>query len=192
MGLVVGPGREDQCLGRADGAVAEPEPPEAVDLNRPVVVASQLSAVVAGSGIVCVDTTIAEVADQKVAAVLAEGRRRDGQSPRRVELVGVVEAAEQMAAGVEHVDKAVAATGDVVLALSVLLGVGDVEPTVQRLNIEWSEALRNPCVPEAAGGVYRMEVAVPCVDRAGVEVGAVEQCAVAGISQGQSLVDGAR
>src|SRR4051812_46811044 len=123
MCLVVWSGREEQRVGRADRAVPEPQGPQAVDLDRPIVLTPQLTAVMARSGIVCMDTAAAEVADQKVAADLAEGCRRNGHSPRRIELVGVVEPAEQVAARVEYVDETVAAAGHVILGIGVLLGI---------------------------------------------------------------------
>jgi hypothetical protein len=87
--LLVRAGREEQRVGRAGvGAVAEADAPQPVDLDRPVVGALHhpvlLPAVLALAE--RVDPAVPEIADEEVAAELAESRRCHREAPRGVQL----------------------------------------------------------------------------------------------------------
>src|SRR5436190_2016691 len=90
MGLVVGSGREEQRARRSRaGAVAEADPPKAVDRDRPMVDALDHAVCLPAfvrAPFECVNPAVAEIADEEVAAELAEGRGSLGQTPRSVEI----------------------------------------------------------------------------------------------------------
>src|SRR5258705_11806328 len=68
-----------------------------------------------------VDLAVTEVADEDVAAESAEGIRRTLDTPRRIERPATDQPPQQMAVGIEHIDKAVALACPVVGLVSVLL-----------------------------------------------------------------------
>src|SRR5439155_4583189 len=137
-----------------------------------------------------VDLPIAEVADKQVAAKAAEAGRGDGQPPGRIELTASDDATEEVTRRCEHVDEAKALAGDVVLRVSVLLGVGDEERAIDVLDPEWPEARGDPRVDEGAGWRYQVEVAVEHVHPGVVEVRRVEEVAGSRRGDGEALVDG--
>src|SRR5262249_46910157 len=69
------------------------------------------------------------------------------------------------------------------------LGVGHIQVAVDGRDAEGGEALRDVRVLEPAGHVDGLEVRVEDVDRAGGEVGGVEEGAAGCEAQGQPLVD---
>src|SRR4030095_6500099 len=86
--LVVGAGGEEQRVGRAGVAtVAEADAPQAVDFDR-LMVSALHNAVLFPAVLALVervDPAVAEVADQQIAAELAEVRRRHGKAPRGIQ-----------------------------------------------------------------------------------------------------------
>src|SRR5262249_52771481 len=165
--------------GRRTGkaAVAEREPPEAVDPDRPAAGEPEGTVrlpVSVGLPLVRVDLPVAEVADQQVAADAAEHRRRHRHAPRRIERALAGHAAEQVSAGVEHVDEAEPRARYVEPLRLVLLRVGDEERATEVLDVERREALRDLLVDKGVGVAHQVEAAVEDVDAGVVEVGGVQ------------------
>ena len=59
---------------------------------------------------------------------------------------------DQMAVGVEDIDKAVALTGDIDIFRRVLLGIGHKQIAVDALDAEWSKAVRDIRIRKASVG----------------------------------------
>src|SRR5207244_5091206 len=117
-----------------------------------------------------VDLAVPEVPDQQVAAEPPEVARGERKAPWRIELAAARDAPEQLAVGVEHVDESEAPTGDVVLALAVLLGERHEDPPADRLDAERRKPLRDLAIDERPGRVHVVELVVEDVDAAVVEV----------------------
>src|SRR5207253_542719 len=75
--------------------------------------------------VICVDPPVAEVAYEQIATEGAEVRRRERQSPRRIEGALGGDARHEVPAGVEHVDEPAPGPGDVVHSGVVLPRVRD-------------------------------------------------------------------
>src|SRR2546421_5649379 len=108
--------REEQCVRsstRRRGGKAQS--PQAVNSDRAAARPAELALELAGRRVIGVDPAVAEVADQDVAAEGAEGRRRQGHRPGRVELSAADKPLEQVAVRCEDVDESVAGAGSVVL-----------------------------------------------------------------------------
>src|SRR5206468_10548790 len=107
-------GKEERRPRAGHGAVAEGDPPEAGQHDRPAVPAAELSVErpAGPSPREDVDPSAAEVADEESAAERAEPARRDGQPPRLVERAHASDAGHKRAIEVELVD--VSARGRVV------------------------------------------------------------------------------
>src|SRR5262249_2716616 len=174
------------------GAVAELQRPQAGDGDGAAVGAFELAGEgVVVPGVVGVDVAVAEVADEQVAGERAEAGRGQGDAPGRVEHPARGHALEQAAAGVEDVDEALAHAGDgAAVAGGVLLGVGDVEPAVQVLDVEGGVSAGEVGVGKGAGEAGQVELAVDHVDLAVVEVGGVKEVPGADVTGGQPGVDG--
>src|SRR5262249_26331920 len=125
------------------------------------------------------------------AAEVAEGRRRQHQRPRRVQVAARDQPLFKVAIGVEHTDEAAAGAGDLVLGVSVLFGVGDVDLAADGGDVERGVAGGQGRVGERAVEVGEVEVLVQNVDLAVVEVGEVEEGGGADLRLGDALVDGA-
>src|SRR6185437_8618344 len=74
-----------------------------------------------------VDAAVTEVADENLAAPRSEREGRPGDSPGRVQPSTRVEAAQQVTAGVEQVDKPMTRASHIVVPRAVLLRVSDKE-----------------------------------------------------------------
>src|SRR6202035_2745067 len=70
-------------------------------------------------------------------------------SPRRIERPAAGEASQQMAVGVEDIDKAVTRTGYIVMLFCILLGIADEEIAIDVLDAERREAGRNVRIRES-------------------------------------------
>jgi len=101
----------------------------------------------------------------------------------------VLKASEQVTAGVEGIDEAVAAAGDVVVGFGVLLRVGDEDRAVDVLDAEGREAPGDLAIGEGAGPVLLGERVVEDVDARVVEIGGEEVGLARGVSLGQALED---
>src|ERR1700730_6370884 len=77
-------------------------------------------------------------------------------SPRRMERPAAGEASQQMAVGVEDIDKAVTRTGYIVMLFCILLGIADEQIAIDILNAEW-------CI--AGGDIWIRESVVDDVGR---------------------------
>src|SRR4029077_5089748 len=126
--FVVDAGGEVECARyRIQRARGEAEPPQTENRKWLGQVVQQPPFEVTGRAIVGIDAPVAEVADQDVAAEGAEGRRRQGHSPGRVEPAFPDEPLEQVPIGTEDVNESVARTRQVVVLIRLLLGEGDVQ-----------------------------------------------------------------
>src|SRR5215213_3364816 len=191
MSLVVNAGAEQQGGRVARDAVAEAQPPQALDLDRAAVLVPQSTPECAGHRVVRVDAAVAEVPHQQVTAEAAEpAGRRLRQPPRGVQLATADQAAQQVTAGAVDVDEAAARAGDLVLAVGVLLGVGDIQPPTELLDVEGRIAAWELVVAEPARQVDPAEALVEDVDASVVEVGGVQEAAGRGGGKRQALVDG--
>src|SRR5262249_42014256 len=84
VGLMVGPSREEQFAGLGGVPVAEPQPPQAIDHDRPPVRLPKVANAGAVVRVVDVDVAVAEVADNQVSTEIAETVRCEREPPRRV------------------------------------------------------------------------------------------------------------
>src|SRR5262249_49807081 len=128
VGLIVGAGCEEQRVARARrAAVAEREPPESVYLQLRSIRVTHAAEELAGDDVERRDRAVAEVADQYRVAEFAEIGWREGDTPRRVEIVAVLQARDKPPAGGEDIDETEAGTGHFVVLRVVLLRVRDVQ-----------------------------------------------------------------
>src|SRR5207247_8535605 len=124
------PGREEQRGRRpvVDGAFTELKRPQAVDAQHLMVACPELADELESPvhlRFESADFTVAEVANEQIAAEASEACRSDGDPPRRVQLPVRRDAAEEGPARTEPVDETVSLPGHVVLALGALLRVRD-------------------------------------------------------------------
>src|SRR5262249_3810862 len=108
MLLVFRPRREVQRIGVAGGlAVAERQAPQVVDDDGAPRCLAEGALLDTRSRIVSMNATVAEIADEQIAAELAESLRRDDHAPGRVEVPARHQAPIEMAVRLEHVDETV-------------------------------------------------------------------------------------
>src|SRR5579863_8997698 len=119
-------------------AAAEGQRPEFVDGDRLAIRAFELIDELAARR-VDIDAAVAEIADENVAAEMAEARRRHGETPRRVERTVLGKARQQIPVGVEDIDEAGTRAGDAVMLVGALLRIGDPERAVDVLDVEGRE-----------------------------------------------------
>src|SRR5579862_6106897 len=151
MRLAGGSRREIQRIGLRLAPTAQSQGPQAVDHQRLAIGAVQL----VDEMPVLVEyiySAVAEVADEDVAAEPAEGIRRTGDAPRRIERPAADQASQQMAVSIEHVDKAVALARYVVVLLRVLHRVRHEEIAIDIRYAEGRVACRDPGVLEITVG----------------------------------------
>src|SRR4051812_10908179 len=115
-GFAVGAGGEEEraVVGTAG---AESQAPEALDDDGLAVGALHEADEVASAGAEGGNFSVAEVADQYVAAEDAERSRRLGDGPRGVERAARSQSLHQIASGGIDVDKPIADAGDVVVGV---------------------------------------------------------------------------
>src|SRR5439155_9405750 len=106
-----------------------------------------------------------------------------------VELAARSDAPNEVAAGIEDVDEAVALARYVITLVSVLLRIRHIELVTQVLDIEGSKIVGDVRVREGTGEAGGFKVLVEHVDAAGMEIGGVEKAAGGGSAQGQPFVD---
>jgi hypothetical protein len=80
-----------------------------------------------------------------------------------------------VAAGAVDIHEPQTRAGDLVLTGGVLLGVGDIQPAAELLDVEGREPARELVVAEPARQVDSMEALVEDVDAPVVEVGSVQE-----------------
>src|SRR4051794_41451875 len=138
MCLVVRAGREVNVLAAAAApVVARDQTPETIDDDWAAAGAGQLAEETGGRrvGVEHVYRSIAEVADQQVAGEPGERRRRNRQSPRRVERARRADSSQEAPLQVERGHEAVAGACDVVVFGGVLQRVGHVDPAAEGLDV---------------------------------------------------------
>ncbi len=134
----------------------------------------------------------AEIADQDDVAEFAEVTRGPHDAPGSIEPIAVLEATLEFALGAENVDEAEALSRYIVMAIGILLGVGDEEAATDVLYVEGRVIARNALVIE---GIFAqtdaVEIGVVDFDACGAEVGGVEESLTVDFPGGQTFVDGA-
>src|ERR1700719_4635293 len=94
-----------------------------------------------------------------------------------------------MAVGIEHVNKAVAGTGRIVMLCRILQRIGHKEIAVDVLDAERGVAGRDFGIFEAAIGGYWFIVMVKDIDRAASKVGREEKDSVRVSAENEPFVD---
>src|SRR5450830_14507 len=153
MHFAAGAGGKEQCVDRLIvQAIAEGEPPQAVDLDRLVVGALQPAHPFTACQIEGVDQAIAEVGHQQPVGEASEPGGSDRHAPGGVERALRDQAIQEAPARVEHADEAEAAALDVVMAGGILLGIADVDVAIDRLQAERRIAGREVGIAEWPAG----------------------------------------
>src|SRR6266436_4125321 len=156
MSLTGGARREIERIGTRRFPAAEGQGPQSVDHQWLAMGAFQFideTAVL----VEYVDLAVTEVADEDVAAESAEGIRRTRDTPRRIERPATDQPPQQMAVGIEHIDKAVTLACHVVVLVSVLLCISDEEIAIDVRDAEGRVAWRDPRILETAVGGCRRD-----------------------------------
>ena len=96
-----------------------------------------------------------------------------------------------MAVCIEYVNKAVARSSNIVVLLRVLLGVGDEQVAIEAFDAERREARRDIRIDEAPFSGRRLVVVVENIDRAGPEIGGVDEVTIDIDPEGEAFVNGA-
>ena len=113
--LAVDPGCEIHAIGiAAIAAIAVDQRPEAIEYDRVSCGIGELAEEEVGHRVVGIDRAVAEIPDKKVTGETAEPRRRDIESPRRIEETGRRDPCNEISVEIEDADKAVAWAGDIV------------------------------------------------------------------------------
>src|SRR5262249_1476108 len=97
-----------------------------------------------------IDFPIAEVADEDVAAELTKGEGGPHHTPGGVQHSTRREAPQQMAGGVEDVDKAIAQPRHVIMLVRILQRIRDEEIAVDVLDAEGREPIGNGGIGKVA------------------------------------------
>src|SRR5262249_2863943 len=142
IGFTVRTRGEVERIGARVPATTQGEGPQPVDHDR-LAFAVPEGAEELPVGVERMDFPIAEVADENVAAEPAKRKGCPHEAPWRVQRAARREAPQQMAVGVENVDKAIARARHVVMLELILQRVGDEEITVDVLDTEGREPIRN-------------------------------------------------
>src|SRR2546423_812665 len=138
---------------------------------------------------VSVDLSIAEVANEEIAAEAAEVRRSEGNSPRCVELTMLRDPREQRAGGVVDVYEPPTLSVDLVDRISVLFSVGDEDARSDRLYPERRVAGWQVRVDERSRARHEVEGRVEHIDTTVVEVRRIEPVARRRRGEREALVD---
>ena len=125
-------------------AVAKGQPPKAVNHDGSIIRVAEQAVEFSSHRIEAHDGAAAEIADQKLAGVLAECARRQRDPPRRVDLAQLparVRTCDQARKGlglrVERVDEPVSGAWNIIMLLIILLGEGDIDGPANIGDIEW-------------------------------------------------------
>src|SRR5437899_6744168 len=150
-------GREVQrVLGSRSGIIAELKRPQTVDLDRRALGAVQQTDMLCLSGapgwaeVVNIDTAVAEVTHQQLAAE-TKSIRRQRKPPRRIELSRRHDAPKEIAFRVVGVDVAETRAGDIVFLVFILHRVCHVERAADVLDAERRDPARQIGIDEGAG-----------------------------------------
>ena len=110
----------------------------------------------------------------KLAAELTEAGRRKRQAPGCVQCSAGSDSTQERSRAVVDVNYSESWTGDLVLAVGVLLRVRDVDPTAEILDPKRPVSFRQVRIHERSWVVQQLEGAVEDVDPPVVEVGCIE------------------
>src|SRR6266853_138346 len=173
--LVVDTGREVERIGaRAEPAVAEPQSPEAGDVDWRAGFALELPAEGPGAQAEGVDAAVAEIADQQLAGEIAEAGRGGRQPPGRIQGAAGGDSPEQVPIQVIGIDKSEAWTGLVIVLVRLLHGGGHVEHAVEILDVEGRKPGRDAGIGEGTAQRDHRVAAIEDLDGAEAEVAGVD------------------
>src|SRR5499427_5652942 len=128
VGLIIEPGGEEQGVRAARRkSIPECQAPQAVNRDRVVISAAELTEEPTGKSIEGVDATIAEITDQQCTTERAEIGGSESHAPGRVKRPVRSEAAAQVAIGVEDIHEPIARACYIIVMFRVLQGKGDIE-----------------------------------------------------------------
>src|SRR6516164_118488 len=134
-----------------------------------------------------VDVAVAIVGDKQSAAERTEIRRRQRQSPGRIERPIGCKAAHQIAVRVVDVDETESRAGNTIATIP--LGVCNEEPVVDVLDVEWCKTGREIWILKSPGSLHGPEGLVEDSDGVVAEIGGKEEAVRGGIGrQGESRV----
>src|SRR6516162_1389405 len=193
--LIVRTGGEIEGVRAGCAPAAQGQLPQPVDLQRLAVGAVEFIDKLTAR-VEHVDLAVPEIADEDLAAEPAEGKGGTRHAPRRIEWPAAGEAPQQVAVGIEDVDKTMAGTLNVVMLFRVLQRVSDEEIAVDTLNAERRIAGRYIRIDESPIGCREGKLAVGAVgaehiDRPGIKVGRKEEKAVDVDAVSKALIDSA-
>src|SRR5207248_11045923 len=112
-------------------------PPQAIELQRLVVAAFELTLELAGRKVIRIDRAVAKITDQQRIRERPEVRWRQRDAPRCVQPAAARETAKQISIGVEFIDSAETGTRRFVVLVVFSLCVGHEEVPMDILNVEW-------------------------------------------------------
>ncbi len=135
---------------------------------------------------------IAEVAHQQIAAEYPEVGGRHGKSPGRVKLALADQALDEIAIGIENIDKSMAQAWNIIMLRLVLLRVGHHDVAAEGLDAERRVSFGQIRVGKRAGEFGEDEILVENIDCPGTEIGSVEEGAGLICRDCQALIDRAR
>ena len=192
MLLIVGTSSKEEGGGWSSSrAIAEPQCPETVNHDPLAVGPPELALEVEVPSLptVRIDAAIPKVAHEQVIAESTKIRRGEDQPPGRNELPVRGHALDEVAVGIEDINETMALACDVILFISVLLRISDIELAFQVLNIEGRKSGGDVRVREGTSETGWGKGLVEHVNRASMEIGGVEKVAGGIAADGQSLVD---
>src|SRR6266576_3665955 len=105
----------------------------------------------------CIDSSVAKIADKQLFTETAEIKRCFGDAPRRIELSLRSEPLDQVAVGVENVDKPVTSTSHVVVLCIILFCVGHDQIAMHVRDSKGRESVRYFRISKIAAEGGRLE-----------------------------------
>src|SRR5258708_27450062 len=105
------------------GTIAKLESPQAWDVDRVAVFIFQDVDETTAGGIEDINRSVAEVSDQKIAAEISKTRRRERQTPRRIQRPIRGQALQEVTVEVVDIDVTVPRTSHIVVLGSILLPI---------------------------------------------------------------------
>src|SRR6266436_3274310 len=141
----------------------------------------------AGCQIVIVDSAVAKISDPQLALHQCE-------SPRCVEITIRNQTSQEVAAGIKYINKAVARTSHVILALRILQRVGNVNPALATdtdiANAKWRVTGRQVRVDETVR-INLLKILVVGLNAPGMEICHIQKIMAIGDAQCRALINGA-
>ena len=156
--------------------------PQAVELEWRPARSSQCFKESARRRIVVVNLAIAKIANPQFAFDQRE-------PPRRIQISVRNEAAQEIAARIEHIDEALAWAGHVIFSLRVLLGVGHVNLAIEVSNPERCITSWQRRIGETVR-VNWLKILVKSLNATEVKIGHVEKIMAVGHTESRTFVDG--